>query len=144
MSDSPLRGSGLQDRGIERVGDTVRRPAGPWTGSVHQLLHHVREQGFDLAPEPIGIDSQGREIMSWIEGRDQGWPFIPEIESTEGAQHLGELATRLRSALAEYTCDERARARGFAAPPDRGFTRMPPATEPGQACGAASSHSPFT
>lgn len=99
-----MPGSGLQDRGIERVGDTVRRPAGPWTGSVHHLLRHVREQGFDLAPEPIGVDSEGREILTWIDGRDQGWPFIPEIESTDGAEHLGALATRLRSALAEYPC----------------------------------------
>jgi aminoglycoside phosphotransferase (APT) family kinase protein len=53
---------------VARVGDTVRRTAGPWTPGVHALLRHLRERGFDLAPDPLGIDDRGREILGYVEG----------------------------------------------------------------------------
>ncbi len=114
-----MRGSGLQDRKLVRVGETVRRPAGPWTESVHHLLRSLRQRGFDLAPEPLGIDAAGREILSYIHGRVQGWPFIPEILTVGGARKLGELAFRLRSALASYECPPARDGSSQLAPPDR-------------------------
>jgi hypothetical protein len=46
--------------------------------SVHSLLRHVRQRGFDLAPEPLGIDEHGREVLRFIEGStvgdDHPWP----------------------------------------------------------------------
>jgi hypothetical protein len=63
---------------VVRVGDTVRRPSGPWTEIVHSLLRHIRNRGFDLAPEPLGIDEHGREILRYIDGSSVGgdhpWP----------------------------------------------------------------------
>ena len=63
---------------VVKIGDTVRRPAGPWTPTVHALLRHVRERGFELAPEPLGIDEQGREVLAYIPGETVGdalpWP----------------------------------------------------------------------
>src|SRR5580658_6665728 len=52
--------------------DTVRRPAGPWTPAVHALLTHVRAAGFDRAPEPLGPDDKGREVLRFIPGTI-GW-----------------------------------------------------------------------
>ena len=46
-----------------RVGDTVRRPTGPWTPAIHALLRHLEHRGFDGAPRLHGIDEQGREIL---------------------------------------------------------------------------------
>lgn len=100
----PIGGAGLQNRDLVRVGDTVRRPAGPWTVSVQRLLRDLRRRGFDLAPEPRGVDEAGREVLTYIEGRDQGWPFIPDILTDRGAEDLGSLARRLRSALGAYQC----------------------------------------
>ena len=57
---------------VVKVGDTVRRPAGAWTPIVHALLLHVRERGFGLAPEPLGLDEHGREILSYIPGHTVG------------------------------------------------------------------------
>lgn len=51
-----------------RNADTVRRPGQPWNNDVHELLSHVRDRGFLLAPEPRGFDGQGREVLSYIEG----------------------------------------------------------------------------
>lgn len=105
----PLSGAGLQNRRLVRVGTTVRRPAGPWTEAVQHLLRFLRAGGFDLVPEPLGIDSAGREVLGYVEGRDQGWPFIPEILTEQGARQLGRLASRVRSTLAAYPCPADAR-----------------------------------
>ncbi len=64
--------------GAVRVGDTVRRPVGPWTPSVHALLHHLEQVGFDRAPRALGSDEHGREILSYLPGETIGvrrpWP----------------------------------------------------------------------
>ena len=54
--------------GVVRVGDTVRRPAGPHTPAVHALLAHLHAAGFEGAPRPLGIDERGREVLSFIPG----------------------------------------------------------------------------
>jgi hypothetical protein len=58
-AETPL-GGGNMSSGVVRVGDTVRRPAGPWTPAVHALLAHLHAVGFHGAPAPLGIDQQGR------------------------------------------------------------------------------------
>src|SRR5919202_4844579 len=55
-------------QGVVRVGNTVRRPTGPHTPFVHSLLRHLQEVGFGRAPQLLGIDQQGREIVTFIEG----------------------------------------------------------------------------
>lgn len=71
-----LEGGNISE--VVRIGDTVRRPAGPWTEMVHALLRHIRDRGFDLAPEPLGMDPKGREVLRFIEGSTVGrrhpWP----------------------------------------------------------------------
>lgn len=57
---------GLTD--VERVGDTVRRTADRWTPAVHALLAHLQRVGFEGAPRPLGIDSEGREVLSFVAG----------------------------------------------------------------------------
>jgi hypothetical protein len=64
----PLRGGRLT-HGIVRVGDTVRRPQKSNATFVHDLLLFLEDKGFCEAPRFLGIDEQGREILSYIEGR---------------------------------------------------------------------------
>jgi len=53
---------------VVRVGDTVRRTAGPWTATVHAFMRHLRASGFGLIPEPLGIDERGREVLAFVPG----------------------------------------------------------------------------
>lgn len=66
-----LRGGGLT--AVVRIEDTVRRPTGWWTPAVHALLRHLEQVGFAGAPLVLGIDEEGREILSFIPG-DAGAP----------------------------------------------------------------------
>ena len=66
-SDVPVAGGLTQ---VERVGETIRRSVGSWTPAVHALLAHLDRVGFSGAPRPLGIDSEGREVLSFIPGRN--------------------------------------------------------------------------
>lgn len=82
--------------GAVRVGDTVRREAGPWTDAVAALLSHLERKGFAGAPRFLGIDAQGREILSYLEGETVGddvpWPPWVHAEDT-----LDQVANWLRA-----------------------------------------------
>ena len=77
----PLSG-GQKTDGVVRVGDTVRRPTGPWTPRAHALLHHLERVGFAGAPRVLGLDAQGREILTWIDGVTI-WPDAPDTLETD-------------------------------------------------------------
>ncbi|MGC5165212.1 phosphotransferase [Luteimicrobium sp. DT211] len=53
---------------VLRIGDTVRRAAGPWTTTIQSYLRHLRAAGMRGIPEPFGVDDRGREIVSYLEG----------------------------------------------------------------------------
>lgn len=53
---------------VVRVGDTVRRPVGPWTPAVHDLLNHLAAVGFRGAPRVRGIDELDREVLEFVSG----------------------------------------------------------------------------
>jgi hypothetical protein len=63
--------------GATRVGRTVRRPTGPWTPAVHELLAYLTEQGLRGVPAVEGVDDDGREVLTYLEGR--GVPVDREI-----------------------------------------------------------------
>jgi hypothetical protein len=65
--ERPLPGGNVG--GAVRVGDTVRRPTGPWTPAVHALLDHLHRAGLDSIPAVLGVDEQGREILTYLPGR---------------------------------------------------------------------------
>jgi Phosphotransferase enzyme family len=98
----PLLGGTLNT--VVRVGDTVRRPAGGWTHAVHDLLRHVRARGFDLAPEPLGTDDDGREVLSFIPGTTVGWslPWPEVVRSDDMLVQIGEATARYHQAVADF------------------------------------------
>lgn len=53
----------VEDPPASRASVTVRREAGPWTPTIHAYLRHLRASGFTAAPEVLGLDERGREIL---------------------------------------------------------------------------------
>jgi hypothetical protein len=85
---------------VYRLGQTVVRAAGPWTRTVHALLHHLESVGFDGAPRVVGdgFDSEGREVLSYLEG-----DFVhPHAWTDPGIGALGHLLRRLHDATATF------------------------------------------
>lgn len=97
----PLTGGDVTD-GVVRVGDTVRRPVRPHTVAVHGLLRHLESVGFEGAPRVLGIDDQGREILSWLPGRTPQRP-LPLYAVTDGTLiGLARLLRRFHEAASTY------------------------------------------
>lgn len=71
QEELPLSGGRLTP-GIVRVGNTVRRPPKDNAAFVHDLLLFLEDQNFLFAPRFLGMDSRGREILSYLEG--ETWP----------------------------------------------------------------------
>lgn len=65
--EQELSGS-AQTAGIVRVGPTVRRPRHARSDYIHRLLQHFEQVGFAGAPRYLGLDEQGREILSYFDG----------------------------------------------------------------------------
>jgi hypothetical protein len=65
------------DRPVIRTGDTVRRPAQPWTAAVHALLRHLADVGFRCAPRVVGVDGP-YEIVTYLPGESgpAGWAKV--------------------------------------------------------------------
>ncbi|PYE50089.1 phosphotransferase family enzyme [Paenibacillus barcinonensis] len=64
---------------VVRVGDTVRRSTKP-NRYVHELLLYLEKQGFHQAPQYLGMDEEGREMLSYLEGDVPGNDY-PEIDA---------------------------------------------------------------
>lgn len=69
-SPQPLTGPEGRPTSVVRRGDTVLRPAGPWTPAVHALLGHLEHVGFTGSPRVVGTgyDGHGHEVVSYIPG----------------------------------------------------------------------------
>jgi hypothetical protein len=111
----PLVG-GNATAAVVRVGDTVRRPVGPWTPAVHALLNHLHAVGFTAAPRALGIDDRGREVLSYVPG-EAAHPGRPDVlESDRGLVRVGRLIREFHDAVA-----------GFVPPPEPRWQVLIPA-----------------
>jgi GNAT superfamily N-acetyltransferase len=73
--DVEVLAGGLGNEGrVVRVGDTVRRPVGPWTPAVHRLLGHLERAGFEGAPRVLGVEGD-TELLSFVPGEVAVPPF---------------------------------------------------------------------
>lgn len=103
-----------------RVGEDglVRRPAYPWTGTVHALLRHLRDKGLEV-PEPVSLQIGGEpadgaaigtetlRLVPGVAGADV-WP----LQATDaGLRSAGRLLRAVHDA-----------ARTFVPPPDASWS----------------------
>jgi Phosphotransferase enzyme family len=94
---------GLANEGqVVRIGDTVRRPAGPHSEAVKNLLDHLRRTGFEAAPLVLGKDPEGRDVYEWIDGDVPIPPFPAWALTDEALVSTASLIRRLHDALANF------------------------------------------
>lgn len=92
---------------ITRSKDTVRRPSGFWTKSVHALLNHVRAEGFLGAPKPLGFDADGNEILTFMDGEVSNYPLSPAASSIEALTTAGQLLRSYHDATVSFLEDKK-------------------------------------
>jgi Ser/Thr protein kinase RdoA (MazF antagonist) len=93
VREEPFLGGNLNQ--AVRVGDTVRRRAGPWTPAVHALLRYLQDAGFE-APRVQGVDERGREILGYIPGMTYWESKDPVPDPAFDERHLIDAARLLR------------------------------------------------
>jgi hypothetical protein len=98
----PLAGGDVTE-GVVRVGDSVRRPRGPWSRAVAAYLLHLEQAGFEEAPRFLGIDERGRDILEFITGEVPGQPVVEAWAATADALvGIAALVRRLHLASASF------------------------------------------
>jgi hypothetical protein len=90
--------------GAVRVGDEVRRPAQPWTATVHSVLGHLEEVGFAGAPRVRGMDDRGRERLTFLPGQTLGetMPWPQWLRSDDALRQVGAWLRRLHDATVTF------------------------------------------
>jgi hypothetical protein len=98
----PLPG-GLANRGrVVRVGDTVRRPQRRTSPATHALLRHLEAVGFDGAPRFLGVDGQGREVLTYIPGSTAVPPYADRALGDDALVSVAELLRSYHQAVADF------------------------------------------
>ncbi|GAA0245936.1 phosphotransferase [Cryptosporangium japonicum] len=101
--------------GVVRVGDTVRRPVGPWSDAVDGVLRHLERVGFRGAPRLLGRDERNRQVLEYVPG-ELGSPAgtYPDAE----LRQIGAFLADFHRAVAGYVAPEGA-VWNRVIPPDR-------------------------
>ena len=107
MSEVTLPGGNTT--GAVLIDGVVHKRASPWTATVHAVLRHLEDAGFDAAPRALGFDDQGREMLSYLPGETIGdrepWPGWASADSM--LVQVGQWLRRVHDLTA-----------GFPPPPD--------------------------
>ena len=89
---------------VLRTGDTVLRHSQSWSDDVQRLLTHVRRRGFQFAPEPLGSDDQGRDVVRYIEGDTSATvtPWPGTLWSDQLLVEVGKTVAEYHRAVADF------------------------------------------
>lgn len=99
---------------VVRIGQTVHRPTRPFTATIQAFLAHLHAHGFGDAPEPLGYDPQGREVLSYIPGAVPVEPLPTWATTLDVLADLARVIRRLHDA-----------AEGWTPPPGATFGSLP-------------------
>jgi len=94
---------GIANRGlVVRVGDTVRRPQRATSPATQALLQHLEQVDFDGAPRFLGVDPQGREVLSYLPGAALTPPYPAWALTNDVLRSVAELLRRYHEAVASF------------------------------------------
>jgi Phosphotransferase enzyme family len=105
QSEIPLLGGTANQGLVVRVGDTVRRPRRAHSDATHELLRHLARVGFDGAPRFLGIDADGREVLSYIHGEAIIQPYPSWALTDPALVSVARLLRRYHEAAATFDPD---------------------------------------
>ncbi|HVQ43606.1 MAG TPA: aminoglycoside phosphotransferase family protein [Candidatus Saccharimonadia bacterium] len=94
-----------------KLGDTVRRNAGPWTPTIHALLDYLTERGLREAPRPLGMDERGREILTYMPGTAAHRPWPEVLKDADGLVQMTQWLRRYHDMVADFEPPAEARWR---------------------------------
>jgi hypothetical protein len=97
----PLTGGDVTE-GLVRVGETVRRPRGERAVMVRALLRQLESVGFEGAPRFLGVDSAGREVLTYIDGEVAGRPRPDWIADEDRMISVAQLVRAYDDAAASF------------------------------------------
>lgn len=96
-----LQGGVANAGAVVRVGGEVHRPANPHSATIHAMLRHVREHGFDGASDPIAIDGD-RERLVFVPGDVPVPPYPPWAQTETALASAARLIRRLHDASSDF------------------------------------------
>jgi hypothetical protein len=102
VDEQPLTGGVANAGAVVRVGDHVLRPAGPGTAGVHAFLQALAAAGFDGAPRPLGVDADGRQRLTYIEGDVALPPYPAWAQADPALAGLARLMARFHEAARAF------------------------------------------
>src|ERR1700730_12162209 len=88
--------------GIVRIGNTIRRPARPSSRTIQALLRHLKAQKFGGVPEGLGFDEQGREILSYLPGSAEHYPWRAFVYSEGNLYRVARLLRQYHDATVSF------------------------------------------
>lgn len=92
---------------VRRVGQTVVRPAGPHSATVHRLLQHVRDRGFVQCPEPISLDpTTDAETLTFLPGDVTDYPATAPFRSDEVLVEAANVLRTFHDASIDFVADQ--------------------------------------
>lgn len=86
---------------VWRIGDTVHREAGPWTPQVHKLLSLLHSRGVTGVPTPLGMDLEGREVLTYLPGEVGSSPLVGVQRRDSVLAQAGRLLRAIHDATVE-------------------------------------------
>lgn len=99
-SEVALAGGNMSD--VVLRGHAVHRTAGPWTPSIHRLLDHLHAHGVSWLPRPLGLDEQGREVLTYLPGTVPSYPMPSWVWSEEVLVEAGRRLAQVHRASAGF------------------------------------------
>ncbi|MCA0969308.1 aminoglycoside phosphotransferase family protein [Halobacillus litoralis] len=102
--EEKLSGGNISD--VYRIGNNVVRKVKPGSERVHKLLDHLEKKGYPHAPRFKGIDEQGREILSFIQGEAGNYPLKPYMWSQSSLTEIAKMLRRYHDAVSDFPFSE--------------------------------------
>ncbi|WP_369899590.1 phosphotransferase [Bacillus manliponensis] len=91
---------------VYRTGETVRRNVKPNSPQIHKLLQHLESREFRYAPKFLGVDEQGREILSFIEGEAGNYPVKEYMWSNDALIEIAKMLRLYHDTVSDFSFDD--------------------------------------